>query len=311
MREDPLSMRTSAQGRLQLAALGLVGMPAVPKKVLAAPATAAVAKTYTLPAPTLNVNKALKARRSTWKDTLPSRLSPNDVQQQEILNCYFAATFAALANTSGGKALIGKIIQEKRGKIITTCHDYAFDGTRGAAKKIESDRYFEVKFQRSKTIVVSDVLYMDDSDRNWNPRYMTSPNDVLWPCIAEVAYASFRGSYEKIDATNNLSINDFITDLIGPRFTLLHIKSGQRYWSGKSGKLTPTHVRAACKNAGTTPVVGASKTNAASVTGWHGYAVLGLSGSRARLYDPLTAKETTLDLKSLWKDFEALFVLKV
>ena len=214
--EYQLIERASAPGKIRLAALGIAGVAAVPGGALAAPSATTAVKTYTLPAPTLGTNKALKARKSTWKDTFPSRFRAGDVEQQEILNCYLAATLAALAHTPKGQAVIKKIVVPKQGKIVTTCHDYDFDGTKGPTKKITSDRYFEVQFQSGSKLIVSDVLYMDDSDRNWNPRYMTSHSDnALWPCIIEVAYASFKGGYEKIDASSNINFADFLKPELG------------------------------------------------------------------------------------------------
>ena len=289
------------------------GVAAIPGAVLAAPTAAVAAKTYTLPAPTSSTNKALKARKSTWKDTFPSTFKADDVQQQEILNCYLAATLAALAHTTKGISAIKKMVEPKQGKIVTTCHDYDFDGTKGPVKKITSDRYYEVKFHNGRKLTVSDVLYMDDSDRNWNPRYMTSHSaNALWPCLVEAAYASYKGSYEKIDASANILFSDFLKDIVGPNYELLDFKGGNKFARGKTRKLTTADVKAACRRANTIPVVGASRTGATSVTGWHGFAVLGLRGSnKVRLYDPLSVKEKDLDLKTLWRDFQALFVLNI
>lgn len=300
-----------SQEWLQLIARGPAGMLAIPSTVLSTPTAAVSAINYTLPTPSLSTNKALIARISTWQDTLPSKLKETDVQQQEIYNCYLAATLAALAHTPKGRALVQKIVTEKTGRIVTTCHDYDFSGTKGPKKMITSNRYFVVKFHSGLKLTVSDVLYMDDSDRNWSPRFMTSPNSVLWPCVIEAAYALYKGGYNKIDASNNLTINDFLKDLIGPKVVMLHCESSKKWQGGKSSKLTEADLKAACNNANSIPVVGASRNNATSVTGWHGFAVLGLNRSTVTLYDPLAAKVKQLSLKQLWNEFQALFILNV
>jgi Calpain family cysteine protease len=286
-----------------------------PVGLLVAANTPAVASTqliYKLPPPETSISSHLSrlAKRCMWKKLFDKKIRPGDVQQQNILNCYLAATLAALANAPKGDALLRSMVKQKAGKITTICYNYASGGAKGKQKKITSNRYFVVRFSKKKKIV-SDVLYLNDSDRDPDPRYMTSPRNYLWPCIIEVAYASLKGSYDKLDYSNGVSLNKCISDLTGKSFSVLDFATKKRFSGGRNIKLTDAHVTAACRNAVISPVIAPSTTSANMVTRSHAYAVIAMRGHKVALYDPLAVKVVQLTIKELQANFQALFVVNV
>jgi hypothetical protein len=253
-------------------------------------------KTYNLPDP-----------EKDWSDNLAryphvSRLplyekgkAPkyDQILQQGIPNCYLAATLAAMANTEAGRKRITTMIAPKKGAITTICKKYDLNSV-GPEERLKSDRWFTVAF-KGKTVDVSDVLYHDDSDRDPNLRYMTTPKGdrALWGAIIEVAYAKLKGGYDKIGAVSGNTLTQFLDEFSPVKWTILDPADDK--------------AKAACKSAGKRAAfVATRETGTKILTRWHGYAVLSMSGTKVKLWDPLQGKAKEIEFKDLVTDVQAV-----
>lgn len=221
-----------------------------------------------------------------------------DVEQGVLHNCALASVLAALAHTSTGRKHILSLAAEHSAVVET---DVSGVANPPSGNKITSNRYFTVKLG-GKLIEVSGVLYTSDHDRGWVLSYMRSPTDVLWPCVIEKAFAEKVGGYGELDGRfakdgKGLTANAIWEVVVGskPGGFLVTDKTA-------NGKIMD-----AVKDASKIPTIAGSKDDAVDLTGDHGFAVLGMSGSKIDMYDPNTVERKTLSLKEFRKNFE--FVL--
>src|SRR4029077_11074768 len=159
---------------------------------------------------------------------------------------------------------------------------------------LTSNRWFTVTF-KDKSIDVSDVLYHDDSDRNPNLMYMTTPNGdrALWGAIVEVAYAKLKGSYQNIGG-GNVTVNTFVDEFSAVKWTILVPAKDK------------APIKKACKDAGNRAAFIATKSESTKIlTSWHGYAVLGMSGKSVKLWDPGHGK-AEIEFKDLLTEVQAV-----
>jgi hypothetical protein len=227
-------------------------------------------------------------------NTVPPRY--DQILQQNIGNCYVAATLAAMANTDAGRRQITGMITPHKGAITTTCKKFKNDNTVGPQEQLKSNRWFSVSFKNT-SIDVSDVLYHDDSDRDPNLIYMTTPGEkdrALWGAIIEVAYAKLKGGYDKIGGSQN-TVNQFLAEFSAVKWTILDPANDR------------AAIKKACRSAGKRPAFIASKTEGTkTLSPFHGYAVLGMSGTKVSLWDPMQGKVKKIEFKDLLTEVQAV-----
>jgi hypothetical protein len=211
-----------------------------------------------------------------------------DVKQSpHIANCPVASILAAHAFTDVGKALIeGLVPAPTSANVVTDLSALPADTLTNPppGNKISSSRYFTVVLPGGRR-EVSDVVYTDDADSNFSLIYMSDPTgQSIWAAMIEKALAVEIGSYEDFDALP-LSANDWwkkITGVLPGGFAV--------------DATTPlSRITDAAQASTTVPTIGASKDNLPVndvVTGFHGYAMMGMKGQQVHLYDP--AKTTPL-----------------
>lgn len=220
----------------------------------------------------------------------------SEIRQQNIGNCYVAATLAALANTQHGQQLIRTMVRPSTGPITTVCYAWDSDNKK-VPKRLEltSERRFTVRF-KSASVVVSNVLYHDDSDRNPNLMYLTTPDrdKALWGAVVEVAYAKLKGGYDNIGGS-----------------TVTVIQFLDEFSAVKWAALVPTKdegaIKEACRNAGSKATFLATKeSGTTTLDPFHGYAVIGMSAAKIRLWDPM-AGSVQVTFSQLLADVVAVF----
>jgi hypothetical protein len=239
----------------------------------------------------------------TWPLYNSSKKGPayDDVKQAPgIANCPVGAILAALAFTPAGNTVIHRMVSEKTDNVSTDLSGLPpgalSDPPSGTT--ISSARYFTVKIA-GDSIDVSDVLYTDDHDSGWSPLYIRDPSDrSIWAAVIEKALAVKLGSYENFDALN-ISANDFWEKILGAKPGFIEIKAD-----------TPIKdIVAAAEKSTRVPSIGASKPNGTDVkvvTEFHGYAMLGVQGSKIRLYDAAKAKTVLISPADFRHDFQAI-----
>lgn len=317
---QPPSRAASAGHGPPVATRGPLGLAFVPVVVAAPGPVVAAAKNAarrnTLPAPEQQwtsadkIPKRFKDRPLFAKQGQPAVA---DIRQQGIGNCYLAGLLGAMANTPNGRARIKKLVTEHSGAIETKGRDYV-NGQPGPLRTVAADRYFEVTFPGAKPVTVSDVLYANDSDRDWSPIFMDSPTGVLWPSIAELAYATLHGGYDKIGMGSGVDVATCIGEVLGKvDFTMLHFPQKRKFHKGvDEGALTTKDLRDACGLAQSRATLAATRKQAAKLIGNHAYVVLRLAGNAVALYEPLAAKTLPkVGLDVLAADLEALFSITV
>ena len=297
--------------------LGLAFVPVVvaaPGPVVAASKNAA--RRNTLPAPEEQWTSADKIpKRFKDRPLYASKGLPavGDIRQQGIGNCYLAGLLGAMANTPNGRTQITRLVTQHSGAIETKGRDY-LNGKAGPLRAISADRYFEVTFPGGKPVTTSDVLYADDSDRDWNPIFMDSPNGVLWPSIIELGYATLHGGYDKIGMGGGVDVATCINELMGKvEYTMLHFLQKRKFQKGAdAGSLTTKDLRDACGLAQSRPTLAATRKQPTTLIGNHAYVVLRLAGNAVALYEPLAAKTLPkVGLDTLEQELEALFSIKL
>ena len=265
-------------------------------------AVAKAAKMTTMPPPTKDQDN-----KDVHVVTLPlynsSKKGPayDEVKQAPgIANCPVGAVLAALAFTPAGNSVIQRMVSEKTGNVLTDLSGLpaATLSNPPAGTTISSGRYFTVKLGGG-SVDVSDVLYTDDHDSGWSPLYIRDPSDQsIWAAIIEKALAVKLGSYENFDALD-VSANDFWEKITGVKPGVIEIKAD-----------TPLKdIIAAAEKSTRVPSIGASKPNAADVkvvTEFHGYALLGVQGSKIRLYDAAKTKTLLISPAEFRHDFLAI-----
>lgn len=275
------------------------GIPLWDKQtVTPAPAPGKAAIATTMPPPTKDDDG-----RDVHQVDLPlfsSQSSPlfGEVQQApNLANCPVAAILAALAATSAGQAMLRGMVSESSGTVTTDISKAGTLANPPGTTKIQTSRYFTVKLGAGK-VVVSDVLYTDDHDRGWSAFYMRDPKDTcIWAAIVEKALATQLGSYDNFDALN-LSANDFWQKIVGSKANAFEVKADTDL----------SKIVNAATAAGRIPTIGASRENAviASITQFHGYAMLGMQGSNIKLYDPAKAKQVLVSPADFRSAFQAV-----
>ena len=206
-----------------------------------------------------------------------------EVQQApNLANCPVAAILAALASTGTGKGLIKGMLSETTGTITTDVSSAGTLQNPPASTTIQTSRILTVKLPGGQ-VVVSDVLYTDDHDQGWSAFYMRDPKDkAIWASIIEKALASQLGSYENFDALN-FTANDFWEKVVGSKPKGFEVKPDTDL----------TKIIDAAKESVRTPTIGASQANQtpiASISPFHGFAMLGMQDGKIKLYDPAKAK---------------------
>ncbi len=264
-------------------------------------ATKAVTKTLPMPAPTSGSSTIIRAVAVKWDLHPPD---PEDVKQGELANCPVAAILAALAHTANGRNRINKMITEVSNASVKTTFTKEILKTlssrlddpdyRPPEKEILSKRYFRVIL--GPEVEVSDVFYTKYSDgTDVEMVYMGSPNQALWPCVIEKAYANRIGSYEELDDDQKHKVKEFWEVLVGkPQGFTIDEKTDLRTISD------------AAKAATTIPTIGASRDDATRVESHHGFAILGIQDSTIELYNPHGKKER-ISLTDFRKSFQAIF----
>jgi hypothetical protein len=316
----PHTRITPGVSSVPLATRGPLGLAFVPV-VVAAPGPVVAAKSAAtrrnkLPAPEqqwTSADKIPKRFKSRPLFNKQDRPAVTDIRQQGIGNCYLAGLLGALANTPNGRARIKRLVTEHPGAIVTEGHEYS-NGKPDKLHSVSADRYFAVDFPGAKSVTVSDVLYADDSDRDWNPIFMDSPNKVLWPSVIELAYATLHGGYDKIGMAGGVDVATCINEVLGKvDYTMLHFPQDRKFRKGADeGKLTSKDLRDACARAESRATLAATRKKPASLIGNHAYVVLRLSGNSVALYEPLGAKtHGRVDLATLAPQLEALFSIIV
>lgn len=258
-----------------------------------------VAKEYILPNPETKV-WSRNLDRHPQVSTLPLYIKgapPNysQIKQQNIGNCYVAATLAAMANTKAGRRQIARMITAHSGSIVTTCKNYESFNVEGLERRLASGRWFAVAF-RETSVDVSDVLYHDDSDKDPNLIYMTTPGGdrALWGAVIEVAYAKLKGGYDHIGG-GMVSVNQFLDEFSAVKWAILDPLTDM------------ASIKVACRNAGRRPAIIATKGEGARfLSAWHGYAVLGMNGEMVELWDPLSGKREEIKFQDLLTEVQAV-----
>jgi len=254
-------------------------------------ATKATAKTDPMPPPAGGSDTIITARAVDWNLSGKSPIT-EDVKQGELATCPIGAILAALAHTASGKLRINNLIKEFVGvPVKTTFSRETLDmiaarkkgdpDYRAQEKEIVSKRYFTVALDSPQD--VSDVFYVKYTDgTDVEMVYMGSPNDVLWPCVIEKAYAKKIGSYEELDDDSKHTVEEFWTNLVGSK--------PQGFAVDKNTDLSK--IREAASNASRIPTISASRDDATKVLLHHGFAILGMKGADVvLLYNPHGKKE--------------------
>jgi hypothetical protein len=221
----------------------------------------------------------------------------SEIRQQNIGNCYVAATLAALANTQNGRKLIRTMITPSKGPITTVCYAWDSDNKKLPQRlELTSERRFKVQF-KSASVVVSNVLYHDDSDRNPNLMYLTTPDGdkALWGAVVEVAYAKLKGGYDNIGGSK-VTVNQFLGEFSAVK------------WAALVPTKDEDAIKKACRNAGSKATFLATKESGSTTTldPFHGYAVIGMSAAKVRLWDPM-AGSVQVTFSQLLADVVAVF----
>jgi hypothetical protein len=251
----------------------------------------------------------MRARVVDWKLS-NGKLKPTDVIQGALPNCPIAAILAALAHTPAGQKYLDRLITEYKGAAVKTVLSAdliakimkADDSTDNLpqAPELVSNRFFKVALGKSPD--VHDTFYVRYTETKdsalLDPVFMGSPNGVLWPAVIEKACALHFGSYIEIGNYKKHTANEFWEFVVGAKEQRLAIDD----------KTDIEKIRAVASNAGRVPAIGASRDDPPmpSLTGFHGFAVLGMQGEKIQLYDPAKAKEISLSLEEFRANFKMM-----
>jgi hypothetical protein len=264
----------------------------------------ATAKVLKMPLPTQDdVTKDVRAVTFPRFNS-SGRPALEDVQQSHhISNCPVASILAAHAFTAVGKTLIeGLVPAPTSANVVTDLSDLPPDTLTNPPpdNKVTSSRFFTVTLPGG-TREVSDVVYTDDADSGFSLLYMSDPSDrSIWAAMIEKALAVEIGSYENFDALP-LSANDWWEKLTGVAPTGFSVTA-----------TTPlSQITAAAQASTTVPTIGASKDTLPigdDITGFHGFAMIGMQGSNVHLYDPAKTIKILISPKDFRDKFQAVLV---
>ncbi len=276
-------------------------------------------KTIFMPAPT--DGSASKDVHEVNKPLFSGSGGPNFQQVKQandIENCPVAALLAAMAFTPVGRSKITSMISEKTEPVRTDLSKLPKDTLTNPPSTpfLESQRVFTVTLTpgvggiKNGAPETSNILYTNDGDRDtWTVLYLNDPSEKsIWGSIVEKALAQSLGSYQTFNETT-LTTNDFWKIITGSGPDVLII----------SAQTAESEIVKAAKNSATAYSIAASKDDLAihssskadvdNITGFHGHAMLGLQGSKIRLYDPAKAVERQLTPKE-FKDTMKAIVFK-
>jgi hypothetical protein len=219
-------------------------------------------------------------------------------QAPGIANCPVTAILAAFAFATSG-AWVKGMVTAKPGEVSTDLSRVPPSRLSNPpqGRTLSSERSFSVKLG-SGAIEVSDVLYTDDGS-DWSPFYLRDPNnESIWGPIIEKALAVQFDGYENFD-NQDTPANEFWARITGVSPGGIEIKP--------TTKLA-TIIDAARKSL-SRPTIGASKPDSADVRvvkEFHGYAMLGMRGSKIKLYDAAAAKIIFISPVDFRHDFQAI-----
>jgi hypothetical protein len=169
----------------------------------------------------------------------------------------------------------------------------AKNGEPARPKKRASSRYFTVRLG-AKSVEVSPLLYTDES-RDPEPVYMSSPNNALWPCLVEKAYAQMLGDYAKLNSPSDKNANTIWEEVTGLAPNAFKVTDA-----------TDAEILQAAKRANHVPTIAASimgTTTESGLQGFHGFVLLGLAEKKLRVYDASKLTTTSLTLEQFRANF--------
>lgn len=222
-------------------------------------------------------------------------------QSPHLANCPVGAILAAHAFTADGRIVIKGIVSAATfANVVTDVSALPVDTLENPppGNKVSSSRFFTVTLPGGVR-EPSDVMYTDDADAGFSLIYLNDPSDgSLWAGIIEKALAEEIGSYENFDALP-LTANDWwekITDVAPGGFEVT--------------AATPlSQIIAAAQTSTTVPTIGASKDDlplGGNITGFHGFAMIGMLGTEVHLYDPAQAIKIHIPPAEFRQKFKAI-----
>jgi hypothetical protein len=125
-------------------------------------------------------------------------ISPNDIDQQGLGDCYLMSSMGELAKTPEGQKLLQNMIQpnyDSNGNVTSYTVTLHAKNSGLFGTGLFASGYHDVK--------VTVAPDFPDGDGGWDHAGATTdPNNgksIIWPMIIEKAYAQFKGGYNKMD----------------------------------------------------------------------------------------------------------------
>ena len=237
------------------------------------------------------------------------------MQAPAIANCPVAAILAALAFTSWGRNLIQGMVSETAASALTDVSGAKTNHFTPPGAPLVSSRYFKVKLKGAWSDAVSDVLYTDDHDSGWSPFYMRDPGDnTIWAAIIEKALAAQLGGYDltgggyNVFMDNDIKLNTFWELITGAAPNGFDVTAGTPLDKITAAARASTSVPAVASSKATGPEV--TIANIKIVTEFHGYAMMGMQGSRIQLYDAMDLKTISVTADQFRQVFQTIHFRK-
>ena len=250
------------------------------------------AKKFELPEPVIGFQTVV-IREVDWPlfHAEGMKMKPEDVIQQGVSNCAFAAILAALALTPKGRTLLGNMIIEKKGLTLSTYsgkeHFNPFKGDR----KTLGERFFTVTLLGKKPTDVSSVFFSEET-KFPTMIYMTSAlRKVLWSSVLEKAYASVMGGYGNFSQTPAVVWKDVLGR--APKFLSLQ--------PGTTNFASDRDVIRQARKASEEPMIAAIHGQG------HGEMVRRVQGKKLVLYDPFKMKDKPVSIDYLRKKMTVFY----